>query len=92
VIAPASYEAGKIAALNQYGLSRSMPQGPTHVGAERLAKMLTDVEPDHAPKGAAPRKNSGRLERPTRWGEKSPVDSGSMGSQAGSGIGAFGGV
>ena len=91
MIAPASYEAGKLAALNQYGLSRSMPQGPTHVGAERLVKMLTDVEPDHTPKGRVQHKGD-RLERPTRWGEKSPVDSGSMGSQSGSGIGAFGGV
>jgi hypothetical protein len=93
MVLPASYEAGKLAALEQYGLHRRMPEGPSHLGAERLARALTQQSETHASRfSAASKRRGNNLENPVRWGEKSPIDSGSASTQGGSGIGLFGGV
>ena len=67
-----------------------MPTGPKHLGAERLADMLTKEKETHATRRSSGKTNP--LERPTLWGEKAPVDSGSMATQGYSGVGQYGGV
>jgi hypothetical protein len=86
----ASYEAGKLAALEEFGLNRRMPSGPKHLGAERLADLLSNQQETHATRRVTAKTNP--LERPTLWGEKAPVDSGSMATQGYSGVGQYGGV
>lgn len=69
------------------GFRRPLPHGDQRVGAERLARTLTDLEPMHrAPKDE--RKN--RLDRNVRWSNPSSPYSGLSSSYDFSGIGRDG--
>jgi hypothetical protein len=88
----ASYEAGVKAAFEHYGLHRGMPRGPKHLGAERFAAKLQDETDSYHSRFSRPATRESRMNRPTMWSNPVPMDSGSMGTQGGSGVGAFGGV
>lgn len=80
----ALYVAGTNEALEAFGvrtaydrgLGKKMPHGGQHIGAERLARALSDEKPYERPGEHA---NYRKLERPTRWGPVTNLDSDSFG-------------
>lgn len=75
------YKVGSNDALDTFGLRTAndrtmrqrMPEGPMHIGAERLARMLSQDE-DQIGQRVSPREK--KLERPTRWGPPASLESG----------------
>ena len=92
-----SYEEGMVDAYDAFGirvagdLARNrMPEGPQHLGAERLAKMLGGQQDNFSIGDKKPRRN---LERPVRFGEPTSLEGAGVSSVAGlPGAGAYGGV
>lgn len=89
-----AYAEGRSKAEEDFGLRlaadslhRSLPQGDMNVSAERLAKVLTELDPGvRPPKG----EETKRLERPVRWGESSSPYGANASSFDYSGIGRDG--
>jgi hypothetical protein len=92
-----AYEEGMADALDRFGVRmaselarRRMPEGPKHLGAERLAKMLGGQQDNYSIGDKKPRRN---LERPVRFGEPTSLEGAGVSSVAGlPGAGAYGGV
>lgn len=91
-----AYDSGAQAALQHFGvrtasdlMSRRMPDGPEHLGAERLARTLAKL--DVAPVRPEEERKTRRLERPTRWSNPSSVEGGEQ-RDSGMGLGAYGGI
>lgn len=95
----AKYAQGADDALQAFGVRTAafgqthnkMPEGPMHIGAERLARALTaDGAGEHWSMlgSAMPHK----LERNTRWGPKSSLENSSQIAQSPTGLGQYAGV
>ena len=92
----AIYANGVKAAMDDFGvreahdLQRRMPDGPGHLGAERLTKMLGAMDEDYKPNTAS---NKHRIDqtKPIRWGPQQPIDVSSGGPGA-MGMSSFNGV
>lgn len=88
----AAYSTGVADALEAFGvrtasqMMRRMPEGKMHSGAERLARTLADL-PNEEIAAERPTK---RLERPTRWGNRTSVEGGNPVFNPS--LGSYGGV
>jgi hypothetical protein len=95
----AKYAQGADDALQAFGVRTAafgqthqrMPEGPMHLGAERLARALTaEGEKENWAHGNG--KMPSRLERNTRWGPKVSLENSSQIAQAPTGLGHYAGV
>jgi len=89
----APYTQGVKAALDHFGasaLGRGEPSIEDRIGAERFVRLL-DAEKDLL-RSPFPARRQNWLERPTRWSDKAPMDSGSLATQGYAGVGEYGGV
>lgn len=92
-----AYDEGMADALDLFGVRlaselarRRMPEGPQHLGAERLAKMLGTQKDDFSFGDKKPRRN---LERPVRFGEPTSLEGAGVSSVTGlPAVGPYGGV
>ena len=73
----AAYNAGAADALEHFGvrvasdfMSRRIPEGPSHLGAEQLARMLSAQDDSYK---ANPAGRTKKLNRPVHWGPKTSV-------------------
>lgn len=87
------YASGVKAALETYGvrtasLHQRMPEGPMHLGAERLTRMLAEDDDGPAPE----RRTRKDLNKPVRWGAPGSLESSSPHSMPMGGLGTYGGV
>jgi hypothetical protein len=92
-----AYSDGSHAALAAFNVrlafdaaARRMPDGPEHLGAEWLAKKLSDPEEPRSVVGSAPAYR--KLEKPPMWGPRASLESSTANARNYSGIGAYGGV
>jgi hypothetical protein len=92
-----AYVGGSRAALTQFNVrlafdaaTQRMPDGPEHLGAEWLAKKLSDPEEPRRVIGSAP--SYRKLEKPPMWGPRASLESSTANARNYSGVGAYGGV
>lgn len=93
-----AYLAGAADALESFGIrlasdamSRSMPDGPHHLGAEWLAKELRKDKEEYS--GVIGSRSSHRkLEKPSTWGNPTSLEGSGSNSHNYSGMGQYGGV
>lgn len=64
-----------------------MPDGPGHLGAERLTKLLGQMHEEYNERGPRRRELSA-VNKPIRWGPEAPIDD----SRGTATLGSFGGV
>jgi hypothetical protein len=86
------YASGVKAAFEVYGirvasLQRRMPDGPAHLGPERLTRLLAEMD-DGRERERQPRKD---LSRPVQWGQPASLEGSDSSADVG-GFGQFGGV
>lgn len=93
-----AYLTGASDALDTFGIrtaadhmTRRMPDGPSHLGAEWLAKRLTG-EKDEYSHVVGSRQSYKKLEKPTRWGEPASLESSGSNAHNYSGMTPYGGV
>ena len=96
----AVYNEGVMDALSSFGVRvaadmssrQRMPDGPEHLGAERLSRALRAEDDSYTP--LADRRQPRNLDRPTRWGNPTSIEAAnSLGrGVAPGGVGMFGGV
>jgi len=94
------YNEGVMDALSSFGVRlaaevsthQRMPDGPKHLGAERLSKLLQAESESYTSVGD--RRQPRNLDRPTRWGNPTSIEAAnSLGRGAApSGVGMFSGV
>lgn len=92
-----AYDEGVSDALGAFGVRvagelarRRMPEGPMHLGAERLARALGGQKDEYGLTTYQTRKS---LEKPVRWGERASLEAGTANSIPGlPGVGDPGGV
>lgn len=96
--APSPYWKGASDALESFGirvasdsLSRSMPDGPQHLGAEWLSRRLRADKEDYSTVHGS-RSSHRKLEKPTGWGPAASLEGSSANGHNYSGMGAYGGV
>lgn len=73
-------------------LQRRMPNGPKHLGAERLTSMLAEMDKEHVPDNKSNNQHR-RLDqaKPIRWGPQTSIDTSSGGPGA-MGMSTYNGV
>lgn len=92
-----AYSNGSRAALSAFNVrlafdhdTQRMPDGPEHLGAEWLARRLSDSDEQKSVVGSAP--SYRKLEKPPMWGARASLESSTANARNYSGIGAYGGV
>lgn len=93
-----AYSKGAEEALDTFGirlaadhLTRRMPDGPAHLGAEWLAKRLGN-EKDEYSHIIGSRQSYKKLEKPTQWGNTTSLESSGSNARNYSGMTPYGGV
>lgn len=84
----AAYRKGTKDALNAYGVQEQ--QAVPENGAEWFGQALRADDAGDTRKPEPPRHR--KLERPTRWGDRTSLEGGSFSGNAGIGAGFYGGV
>lgn len=92
-----AYSNGSRAALSAFNVrvashnaAHRMPEGPSHLGAEWLARRLSGSDEDTPIIGSAP--SYRKLEKPPMWGPRASLESSTANARNYSGVGAYGGV
>lgn len=70
-----AFEMGVAAALDTLGVRTASEQGPSHLGAERLVKML-QAQKDTTTRSSDVSRTYKNLERPPVWGQVHSLDNG----------------
>jgi hypothetical protein len=93
-----AYLSGASDALQAFGirtaadhLTRRMPDGPSHLGAEWLSKRLRQETEDYT-RIPGSRASYRKLEKPSQWGNPTSLEASGSNAQNYSGMSPYGGV